>query len=219
MAHSRGMRRVSLGWTPIVLTSLLSASVLVLGCAAERVGDDAGGDARGDSDDPDGGDDARGEWTACDERSDCALVSRECCGTCEAASLDDFDAINVWFRRERDEHVCGGSEPSCPLCGALPNPWLIATCDASTCVGVDLHTQPFNTCETDDDCRLRSRACCECGATMEIENIVAVPAAAEAAVAEVLCDEDAQCPECDWDYPPELSAVCRAGRCDLEVND
>lgn len=179
--------------------------------------DDAADDAADDSGpgDDGGGDASSSDWASCAQPGDCTLEFNTCCGVCEVPTLDDYDAINADMRHLHRQEVCPEETP-CPGCASQPAPWLVATCNESnTCQGVDIRQMDLTSCTTDDDCRLRTRSCCECGGDTSEFGLVAV--SDHGAYTDLVCGQEFACPECVPQYPEEATAVCADdGHCEVE---
>jgi hypothetical protein len=63
-------------------------------------------------------------------------------------------------------------------------------------------------CERDTDCRLRVAGCCECGATITAENLIAIRTDAETGFSALVCDPAQGCTDCAPIYPSQFSAYC-----------
>ena len=180
------------------------------------VDSDADGDGDADSD-GDGDEDVETHWSVCTMPSDCVLRTAGCCAPCGAPSVDDVDGVRSDRTAAHHAEVCP-EEPvgGCPLCPSQLNPWLFAFCIEDTCTAVDLRLRELTTCDEDDDCHLRVRDCCECGADMSIFNIVAVAEESLAAFADRVCDPGTGCDACVPEYPGTVEAYCTdEGHCDV----
>jgi hypothetical protein len=189
------MRRMA-GWL-VPLTVALS-----FGCSTQNVSlppEDAG---------------VEDDLQACDVPPECVVVPESCCGSCGAATRDDAISVNRDFAGVYRTVVCEG-EPGCPPCYDDPDPTLVATCLAGRCGVVDLQDHPLTECTDSEDCRLRTRDCCECGGDMTEAGLIAIRAGAaeEAEYVGLVCEPEATCPECEPIYPDEATAICSAGRC------
>lgn len=102
-------------------------------------------------------------FTSCSANSDCVIVANSCCGPCGAPELPSVVAVNGASQSAYHELVCAAEPPQmCPLCPTRLNSNLVAVCDAGSCVARDIRSQPYTACATNEDCRARSAACCEC---------------------------------------------------------
>ena len=72
---------------------------------------------------------------------------------------------------------------------------------------LDLTRSPLSTCESDAQCEVVARDCCECGASAW----VAVRASAADSYRARVCMPDQDCPECIGQ--PMGTAYCRDGHC------
>ncbi len=149
---------------------------------------------------------------ACTRNGECTLTARTCCGVCGAPTLEDVIALPFSSLDDYRATVCEG-DPACPGCASTPNPNLFATCNAATCVALDLGATSVAQCEVDDDCRLRVAGCCECGDT-SAESLISIRAEALLDYLALVCDDETACAECEPIYPDAQEAFCNAGRCD-----
>jgi hypothetical protein len=142
---------------------------------------------------------------ACTSNADCIVVPVSCCGSCGRATRGDVKAVN------RGKYEPSAGNCVCPDCYNEPDPTLFATCDAGYCRVVDLSEDPSAQCTSDGDCHLRMQACCECGSSTDLSQVVAI--SDESKYADLVCDVGQACPACAPVYPSWLSAACSAGHC------
>ncbi len=144
--------------------------------------------------------------THCTAASECELVPRSCCGTCGVPTSGDVRAVlSATYRRP--SRCTGGA---CPRCHADPDPRLVATCTrAGECAVLDLTRSPLTTCDTDAQCVVVARQCCDCGA----HEWVAVRGSAADSYRERVCSAVQACPECVT--PAVGTAVCREHHCEI----
>lgn len=147
---------------------------------------------------------------SCDQPSDCVVIQADntCCGVCPwHLSVDDAIAVNAGriedYRATRPPAECpvgiscGPCAPRDPL-----DDHLVATCEASVCRIAPIRATALTRCTDSSECRVRALSCCECGADLSEENLVAVRNDSEGALGAILCgDRDFACPECAPDYP------------------
>jgi hypothetical protein len=146
-------------------------------------------------------------WSACDVPSDCTLAADGCCDACGRPTVADVDAVN---RGRLDEHfadVCPLPVP-CPLCPVAINPELLATCRLDHCRALDVRALSLSACSVDGDCRLRATGCCECGASVEPWNLIAIAVAGEIVYQQLVCDPGQVCADCMPLYPETVEAYC-----------
>jgi hypothetical protein len=179
---------------------------------------DVDGDADGDADadaDSDTDADAYPDWSACAVTSDCQLRSSGCCAPCGMPELEDMDGVNEGHVDEHFAEVCPEMPPGgCPRCPNELNPWLFSPCLESVCTAVDIRRLEVTACAHDDECRLRARDCCECGADTSEYNLVAINAARSADFTGIACDPETECAGCMPDYPDTVEAFCtEEGHC------
>jgi hypothetical protein len=152
------------------------------------------------------GDASRPDYYACEVPSDCVVLPESCCGTCGAPTRGDAVAV----AREKSaafQIAACGSRPECPACAPLfIDPTLVATCQEQRCELIDLNEHEASACETDDDCRVRTPDCCPCGGDTSVGRLIGV--SSERAYAELVCDPEQACPECEPDYPSEVTVSC-----------
>ena len=146
----------------------------------------------------------------CEVPSDCALVAGTCC-LCGVPELEDLTAINAGEAAEWSRALCA-MEPPCG-CPSAMNPNLVATCESGTCVAIDVREHAVSECSGDTDCLVRATECCECGASTDPENLIAV--GQTGGYQALVCDPMTGCPECIPFYPPEVAARCAGGHCAL----
>jgi len=137
--------------------------------------------------------------------------ARSCCGDCGAATRNDIIAINRRNLGSYTTSVCQNT--SCTLCYTQQDPTLLASCLNGACSVVDLLALPLTDCRTDQDCRLRTRECCECGGTTAIQSLIALRKDSEAEYRRLACDPSTACDACVPSYPEFATAKCFGGRC------
>jgi len=147
---------------------------------------------------------------ACVSPTECSVVPVTCCGRCGTATSTDMIAVrndeaNAWRNA-----VCGGGPIACPDCAAMPDPYLVATCEAGNCLARDLHLDALTQCTADADCTLAPATCCACGAIGLGAAIAFNPA--HGSLAPLICDPRADCPPCVPTFTG-IAARCSAGRC------
>lgn len=142
---------------------------------------------------------------SCGAHAECGLVSRTCCPACGEAGADDQLSLNVESKSLFEAGLCDALQ-GCPDCVSLPNPLLYAACIDTQCTVVDVGEQAA--CETDDDCRLTSKDCCDCGGDFGPDGVMAVGRGYSKPehCAGVACDE------CLPSDPPGLFARCDPDR-------
>ena len=167
-----------------------------------------GGSATGGANATGGGSSVDG---SCDNTSQCTLASRTCCDVCGEAELSDFQALNVDQLDAHEAELCGDAIPMCPGCPSLPrNPNFFATCDQGTCAAHDLRTHQAARCTQDDDCTIAPAACCDCNASNEPNDVVAIHRENLDLFREAQCATATTtvCGKCAWLPPEKLSASC-----------
>jgi hypothetical protein len=161
--------------------------------------------------------DERVDFFACDVSSDCIVVPESCCGSCGAPTRGDAVAINAALAGEHSRAACG-ENTGCPACAPLfIDPTLAATCRDQRCELVDLREHPVTACTRDDDCKVRTPDCCECGGDTEPGRLLGIASSAEREYGELVCGPEQACPECAPIYPPEVTVACNAsGHCETD---
>lgn len=144
----------------------------------------------------------------CTTPSECTLAANDCCGPCGTPTLDDYDAILTSRAAAHQHAVCPAPDPACPDCVVMDDPNLGATCNAGRCEEYDVRQLPLSACTSDDACVLRTRDCCECGASTDPTNLVAIRGDARVEYASLLCDDLGACPPCEPIYPTDVEAYC-----------
>ena len=150
--------------------------------------------------------------TACDFPSDCVVTANTCCGECGEPTLAGSTAVNQASLSDYRDLLCADN-PVCPRCAVMPNPELVATCEANECRAVDIGMEAMTQCSSDAECVIRTTDCCECGGATDPGSLIAIRADAEGAYTSLICDPGFGCPECLPVYPDDAVATCNAGRC------
>lgn len=163
----------------------------------------------------------------CMEPNDCVLLPRSCCGSCGQPTRDDIDSVYVGLVDAQRAEACAEPVP-CPDCEGIPDPTLLPDCSMSTCTFLDLNppsgpAPSLSACETSDDCVIRAAECCECGATINGQTVVALNREQRGFYDRYVCEDDIGCPECAPAYPDNIVAECRgegaAARCVVIVRE
>ncbi len=168
-----------------------------------------------------GSDGAVDELRACDAPGDCTAIVPGCCGTCTTLTADQAIALH----RDRIDRYrsseCTGDEV-CPGCTLPPDtpeidPDVFADCVDGRC---ELRELPQTECTDDNECVVRASECCECGANLNPEFLIAIHRDFVPEYQAALCGPTAICPACAPIYPDSVAAVCNsAGRCELVMAD
>jgi hypothetical protein len=154
--------------------------------------------------------------TSCKANSECVLVSETCC-PCGAGPRPQT-AVNVRSVDAHRRRVCGPPPGApCPGCKAGPKPHLIASCVTGRCAVVDLGQTELTQCSSDEDCRLRTKDCCECGASTSIDNFATVRADRESDFAAYRCDASTICRQCAPTSPSQGRVRCKCNRCVFDL--
>lgn len=194
--------------------SLVCIALTFAGCSASHIG---GGDA-GDAVDAAASRDAGSPLSdagniACNVPTDCVLIPQSCCGDCGAYAR--MDVVAVHRDLASSYHGLSCNMVTCPGCHRDPDPALVADCRENRCVVLDFydpemgHSSEYTECDTDDDCVIRARECCECGARVSPDTVVAIRRDRRADVERLYCEPGTGCPECEPDYGP-FFARCSA---------
>lgn len=164
------------------------------------------------------------DYYACEYAGDCITTSTTCCGVCGRPTAADVASINSdHWEDYHDDVACpeGTTEPvACPDCAVMPNPNLIAGCDsaAGMCTLIDVeNSAEVAGCTVNEDCMVRVPSCCECGADTSPYNLIAVSTDGLGALLSQICSPLADCAACEPIYPPEVTAVCTAGLCQIQI--
>lgn len=147
---------------------------------------------------------------ACVSPTDCSVVPVTCCGTCGTATSGDMIAVRNDEASAWRDAVCGGGPIACPDCAAMPDPFLVATCEAGNCLARDLHLDALTQCATDTDCTLAPATCCACGVIGFGAAIAFNPT--RGSLASLICDPRADCPPCVPTFTG-IAAHCVTGHC------
>jgi hypothetical protein len=149
---------------------------------------------------------------ACTSNSDCEVEPASCC-SCGSGPVSNFTAINSKYQSQYESR-CGAVDcAGCPPVAYDPNNptlYYVATCQASRCVVVDLHTMDVTACTTAADCSLRSgTACCSgCG-----ENMISLNTDRASELSTLVCgSQPSECPACA-PVNAGYSTGCSDGRC------
>jgi hypothetical protein len=153
--------------------------------------------------------------TQCVANDDCGLRAKTCCGICGAPSSTDVIALSVEGMTQYTKDVCGGGPVPCPACATQMNPDLFATCRSGNCKVVDLATSDLSACQQASDCVLRAATCCECNASVETWNLVALSKSALADYASQVCGSEEVCAKCMPIYPTTIVPACVSGHCQI----
>jgi hypothetical protein len=156
-------------------------------------------------------------WLGCTEPADCILAAEEgCCFPCgDTLTLEQVTAVNREHASAYYESQCPG-ELECPDCIRATNPSLQTTCNASShCEVFDVRRLPLSACASDAECRVRVPDCCECGALVDPESLIALNADEVGSYLSRVCGPfDGACDPCAAVYPDTVEAYCAAdGHC------
>lgn len=152
------------------------------------------------------------EWFECEQSDDCIVSSESCCGQCGAYTSEDVIATNRESLSSYVEARCGASF-ACDACAAGVLPSITAVCRGGRCTVVDLSQDPMTACVHDDDCRVRTKDCCECGG--HLLDLVAIATSAASSYDHLVCEEGIGCDPCLPSYT--LTAACDDGHCVVEL--
>jgi hypothetical protein len=160
-----------------------------------------------------------GDYYSCESVTDCTFATPECCGWCGQPRLGEVVAIHGDASNDfRNAVACPAGPPmGCPDCISELNPNLATACNAGTCEAFDIATDTYASCTTAADCAVRAPECCECTSLFLPELLVAMNRDAIDDYLGRVCDPTVDCPSCTPSYPPEVSADCVAGLCQLVV--
>ena len=150
-------------------------------------------------------------WFACEAAEDCLVTHASCCGVCGAYAPDDVIALNRDEAQSYREEQCGPSF-GCPECDAATVPSIAIGCVAGRCQLRPLDPD-LTACTADDDCTIRTRQCCECGAPAEY---VALSIEARSRYEALVCAPQQACGDCEGSYG-DVAAECNDGRCRVRL--
>ncbi len=180
------------------------AETIVVGC--EQVCPE--GFAR--SCEPEVGCDGDGEPRFCADATECTLINDDVCCGCGDEIVIHRDAVPDFLS---GRGMC--EELPCPPCEAPGFNPRVPTCDdTNRCVPFDITRSEYAVCETDADCRVRTKECCECGGSTDLPFLVAVSRRGPS-FEELVCPEGLGCLDCAPAYPDEVRARCDEGFCAL----
>ncbi|HEX7672295.1 MAG TPA: hypothetical protein VF395_22015 [Polyangiaceae bacterium] len=187
----------------LLLRLVRIVSVLALASACGHVADDGSSTS----------------WAACSLNSECTLAGKSCCEPCGMPTLAEVDAVNSSRLAEHRSALCPGPVVCAPCqVPSTKNPNLLATCSNAVCHAEDVRTEPASACATDDDCRLRTASCCECGGSTASDSLIAVNRSNESLYAALVCDRLQACPQCAPIYPTDVTAHCATdGHCAIRA--
>jgi hypothetical protein len=147
-------------------------------------------------------------WFECETSDDCTRHSASCCGECGVYTSDDVIATNRDGWSSYIDAMCG-TDYACDACYTNERPSITAVCREGRCTVVDLSQDPMTACTRNEDCRVRTKDCCECGG--HLLDLVAVATSAESSYAELVCEEGTGCDDCTELYAE--TARCLDGHC------
>lgn len=150
-------------------------------------------------------------WKTCNGPAQCVLATDNCC-LCGTPELVDFEAIH---QSHLSECTCVG--PACG-CAAAPNPNLAASCENGQCLGWDVRTSTkYAACTDATECKLRmGLECCE-GCQSGEWGLIAMRSDAESALQQAVCAPNTACDACVPTYPPNATAQCIGGFCQVVI--
>jgi hypothetical protein len=159
--------------------------------------------------------DVDGGWEtaqACTSHLECVLVAARCFSY--RATVDDLAGINEEWLDHYVAPMCGGRFPASVTADLIP------LCVEDRCQAVAVSEQDVSRCETAEDCRLRTRTCCECDGDPSYDKVIAITRGAETDYERLVCDSDQpDCEPCELDYPPtevqcgEVAEISCDGHC------
>ncbi len=146
---------------------------------------------------------------SCVDPSDCELVDRDwfCC----PCGLD-------YIARPRGEMTGELCDEECELC--IPEERFtvrVPTCSTDeVCDTFDADDPIYAACESDEDCFVRSKDCCDCGGRRDDLYLAAIAYDGAAAFAARVCGaSDGACDDCLPPPVPDVFARCASGICRL----
>lgn len=162
-------------------------------------------------------------YDACTVASDCVITGNGCCGVCDGPELTAHDVI-AYNPKYQQQLLCnfvrGASAPArdVPACAPCPPAtggvmrYFIPECVSGQCGVIDLRQTSLLTCQSDDDCTLRSgTSCCP---SCSGDDPIAIRKDAD--LQKLVCDgAPVPCPAC-LPNTGFARAVCASGKCAVD---
>jgi hypothetical protein len=155
----------------------------------------------------------RGVSRECTTHADCRLQSRTCCAGCGTPAADLLVATSATAATLVDADMCiGDPNAGCPECQQGYNPTLYSFCLGGECRMADVTAQAD--CQTDQDCKLLSKGCCECSQDVRTDLIAVNQNTRDLPFCPVL-----SCEGCSHEPDGQVAATCNTGlgKCELLV--
>jgi hypothetical protein len=149
----------------------------------------------------------RGVTRQCETHADCVLDSRTCCAPCGMPEADQLMATQTDSVRLAEAGSClGVPGGTCPACATDQSPVVYPACIDGEC-GV-LNLADLARCDSDEDCRVSTKDCCECNSDMGPSGVIGVNLSF---TSPPYCDS----PSCDECQAPSTDAIAT---CNLVLN-
>lgn len=155
--------------------------------------------------------------TDCFSTYDCELIETSCCPSCDQPTIEDVLAIARGQEELVEQEFCGENPPPCVPCEPIRNPHLFAQCVEESCQAFDLREHEDAACGSSDDCIVIPAACCACGASNSVMDVVAIHRDSTD-FQESQCETTPVCDDCAWTPPLGVSATCEDGFCALTLD-
>jgi hypothetical protein len=155
----------------------------------------------------------RGVTRACATHSDCRLQFRTCCGECSLPGRDSMLATSTTSASLVEAGMCiGDPNAGCPDCVTDHNPTLYSVCLDGECRMADVTAQAD--CETNDDCKLLSKSCCQCPEDVRTDLIAVSQDTRYLPFCAAL-----SCEACEHEPDQQVGTTCNAelGKCEMFV--
>lgn len=108
---------------------------------------------------------------SCETHADCRLRPRTCCTPC--ATIQEADQMIAENLSADGASVClGDPGGNCTDCDSIQNPALYPACIDGQCTVMNLTN--FAGCAVDEQCRVSTKDCCECGGDVSATGLIAV---------------------------------------------
>lgn len=146
----------------------------------------------------------QGVLQGCSGHANCHVLSRTCCPSCGIPEADTLIATYSRLQSLRDVGACiGEPDGGCPECVTMANPLISSRCVEERCELIDMTEQAD--CQSDDDCQLVSKDCCECP-----EDPRSGFVAMSKNTAPSFCNDDG-CLPCTYEPDLNVAVTCNTG--------
>lgn len=155
----------------------------------------------------------RGVARDCTTHADCRLQPRTCCAGCGTPDADLLVATSATGATLVDADMCiGDPNAGCPECEQGYNPALYSFCLGGECRMADVSAHAD--CETNDDCKLLSKDCCQCPDDVRTDLIAVSQDTRNLPFCAVL-----SCEACRHEPDQQVGTTCNTelGKCEMIV--